>query len=586
MAIEKQSIAGYQVIFGEDATPAEMNAANVLAQYLNEITGLDYTARQGVPPGAKEILVGQISGENVSALGEEGFLIKAEGETIIITGGRPRGTLYGVFHFLELYFNCRWYTRELHVIPQGPAEIAPVKTEQYIPPLEYRQTEWLTRDSGVFAAANRLNDNVARKLPEEWGGSIGYAGPFCHTIPTHFVSRNQFFDTNPEWFSWRDGIEGRMPGQLCLTNPEVLEQILLEVRETCLEGVERFGGKRFIVSITQDDNQDFCQCPECRAVDEEEGSHAGTMLRFVNAIAEASEDEFPQALFDTFAYQYTRTPPNYVRPRDNVVVRLCSIECCFAHPLNDPDCPDNLRFSNDIKTWSEMSRQLYIWDYTNIYSHYHAPFSNFFVLQPNIQFFVEHKVQGLYEQGNHQSERAHSAFNQLKGYLIARLMYDPYLDFDAEMNGFLKAYYGGGWQYVREFIDLTVANAGKPGSGGNHRKMSIFDSPTGKGLLDLKPNQVKYADLLWEKAIALAGDEQSEEHVRRSQLHWRYWKAANSVEEFSRWQWPGTWQRANEQLFNDLEAFGIELYHETWAHDEGLLKRPGNWRGLPQDDWH
>ncbi len=82
-----------------------------------------------------------------------------------------------------------------------------------------------------------------------------------------------------------------------------------------------------IVSLTQHDNQDYCVCDECKALDAYEGSHSGTMIHFVNAVADAVKDEFPNVAIDTFAYQYTRKPPKHVVPRDNVIVRLCSIEC-------------------------------------------------------------------------------------------------------------------------------------------------------------------------------------------------------------------------------------------------------------------
>ena len=36
---------------------------------------------------------------------------------------------------------------------------------------------------------------------------------------------------------------------------------------------------------------------------------------------------------DTLAYRYTRQAPKTIKPADNVIIRLCSIECCFSHPL-------------------------------------------------------------------------------------------------------------------------------------------------------------------------------------------------------------------------------------------------------------
>jgi len=580
---EKHSIADYKIIYGEDATEAEANAANILANTLNQITDLDYAAVQSVPSGGKEILVGQIGGVDVSELGNDGYVIKAEGESIYIAGGRPRGTFYGVHRFLEEYFGCRWYSEHFQAIPKGPAEIAEVKDERYTPPLEFRDMDWFFYSAGkYYSAANGLNGNTHGGLPmaEELGGSFGYNGSCAHSMTSFFVKSEDFFDVHPEWYAYRESSKSRVSSHLCLTNPEVLAQMILEVRNQ-LEN----GNGEPIVSVTQEDNDFYCQCANCKAVDREEGSQAGTMISFVNAVAADIVQDYPDALIDTFAYRHTRKPPKHVRPLPNVVVRLCSIECCFAHPLDDPKCPDNVQFARDIRGWSEICERLYVWDYTmNIFC-YHVMHPNFQVLQKNMQFFLEHNVKDVFEQGNGTCDLSDSEFALLRGYLLARLLWNPNLDYDAEMNGLLEDYYGGGWQYMREFIDLMSRNAGKPALFGLwHRKLGIGTFPNNKAILDLKPNQVAYADRLWEKAINLAGDETSEQHVLRSQLSWRFWKSSNRAGEFSRWQLPAKWQAENERLYNDMRAFGITNYSENVGGGNNwrfLQETPDSWWGTP-----
>ncbi|MCL2299620.1 MAG: DUF4838 domain-containing protein, partial [Firmicutes bacterium] len=587
-AVEKRSISGYKItVYGE--SEAEIAAGNLLAETLSRITGEAFTAQQGLPTGYDEILVGVFGGDR---LGPEEYSITAhvrtswaagdrpDGDSIHITGGSPRAVLYGAYKFLEKYFDCRWYTSELAVIPQGPAEIAVTplnEPERYNPPLEFREMDWRSRADPVYSVANGLNGNVYRSLDADMGGDFGYNGGMAHTIINTFLKPDEFFSppegaAHPDWYALRG--KERVPKQLCLTNPEVLAEMIREVREQ----LEKGNGQP-IVSVTQDDNGDYCQCEKCKAVDDEEGSHAGTMIRFVNAVAADIAADYPEALIDTFAYQYTRTPPKLVKPLPNVIVRLCSIECCFAHPLDDPGCPDNIKFARDIKAWSEICGRLYIWDYTTNYRCYNSPYPNFRVLQSNMRFFVRHNVKGVYEEGNYQSAECDSEFSQLRGYLLARLLFDPDVDLGAETDGFLKAYYGGGWQYMRAFLDLICDNSAKPGPFGRHRKLSIGHNPDDKALLDLKPNQVRYADKLWEKAVELAGDDACRQNVLRSQLSWRFWKACNRAGEFSRLQGPKKWQAANEQLYRDFAAFGVTRYSEG-----ALLREDVNsWRGTPED---
>jgi len=567
----------------------DKTAAETLAATLNRITGgADFEARGDIlPTGTDEFLIGKISGANVAAMGADEYLIEPDGSSVTIAGGQ-RGVLYGVYIFLEKYLGCHWYTHDFRVIPEDPQAMIPeVKRESYRPQLEYRETDWISPRDYVYSVANGLNGNTYRgDLPASMGGTFGYNGSFAHTLNNQFLNWRDYFEDHPDWYAWRDDKKANVPKQLCLTNDEVLQELIAAVRHR-LRTYRTDGWN--IVSVTQDDNQDYCQCAKCKAVDAQEGSHAGTMLRLVNAIADAVKDEFPNALIDTFAYQYTRTPPKITRPRDNVIVRLCSIECCFAHPLDDPKCAENVKFAKDIVGWKAISKTLYIWDYTTDYAHYNCIFPDFGVLQRNMQFFVKNNVRGIYEEGNYQAAACNSEFAELRAYLLARLMWDPDIDYDAEMNGFLKAYYGGGWQYMREFIDLTIANAGTKWP---HRKLGIFNSPTDKDLLGLKLNQLRYADALWEKAIELAGDsmagaETCQRRVLRSQLSWRFWKGCNKAIEFWRLQPEEIWQAANEQLYHDFRAFGITQYREGGGTENYnwrfLPEPPANWWGTPMD---
>ena len=583
-AVEKHSIADYSIVYGPDASPAEVNAANILAATLSEITGLPYAAAEAAAPSdANEILVGQISGVDVSQAGTDGYVIEARGESIAIAGGGSRGVLYGVYHFLQKYFDCRWYTANLRVIPKGPAEIAAVENEQFAPPIpDFRDTDWMSCSDLTFSVANGLNGNPRRGgFSAEWGGSYGYVygssgGYVCHTMPGMLIPYS-FFTTNKEWFAYREDTGERQSTQLCLTNPDMRAEMIREVRALLARNGGQPVSEQVIISVTQADNEEYCQCEKCKAVDAEEGSHAGTMIRFINAIAEDVAEDYPWALIDTFAYTYTRTPPKITKPLPNVIVRLCSIECCFAHPLDDPNCPDNAAFVKDIEGWRAICDNLYIWDYTTNYMHFNCVFPNLHVLQKNMQFFARHDIKGIYEEGNY-TRQGDTDFGHLRAYLLARLMYNPDIDYEAEMNGFLKAQYGGGWQYVHEFIDFTSQNTGKPDWLGRHRRLAFYMTPTDKGILDLKPNQIAYADKLWEKAAELAGDETCKQNVLASQVGWRYWKACNRKSEFS-WLHPvSEWTGENERLYNDLKALGC-----TYRSEGVLFTQNPSWHETPID---
>ena len=188
------------------------------------------------------------------------------------------------------------------------------------------------------------------------------------------VPPNEYFDQHPEWFSLRNGKRTHDHAQLCLSNPQLRDFVVERVKQWLREAPDAR-----IISVSQNDWHGACECDACKAMDDTEGSHAGSLLAFVNYVAEKIEPEFPDVAVDTLAYQYTRRPPLTIKPRPNVIVRLCSIECNFREPL---DSPANAAFGDDLRNWSKICNWLYIWDYTTDFAHYVQPHPNWFTLGP------------------------------------------------------------------------------------------------------------------------------------------------------------------------------------------------------------
>ena len=570
----------YVIVCGSREGEPAHTAAEKLQAWLERIGGVRLpVVSDESEPAEKEILVGRTNRENgVVSLDRAGFTEETacyftEGERLVIAGGEPRGTLYAVYEFLKRELGCRWYTGSLTVVPQAdPIRISPSARFLYTPRLEYRQTDWISTKDAEYCMANHVN-GCSSTVEKALGGAVQFTGGFGHTLTSTFCSAKKYFADHPDYFALYHG--KRTPKQLCLTNPEVLSLVKSEVREI----LEKNPDAR-IVSLTQGDTlRSYCQCESCRALDKENGSHAGTMITFVNAVAEAFAQEYPHLKFDTFAYRYTRTPPKKVRPRDNVIVRLCSIECCFAHPLDTPRDPLNKRFCRDMNRWAEICDNLYIWDYTTNYWQYLGPFPNFGVIRPNMRFFVSHHARGVFEEGNYQATECDAEFAELRCYLLSRLLYDPDCDYDEEMNGFLQAYYGAGWKHIREYIDLTTARTGTKG-----RHMIIYHVMTDGAVLSLSRAQLARCDELWKTAEALCADETEKEHVQRSALSWRYWKACNRRGEFSRTGNRRGWKKEHERLLADYRRFGVTRLTEIsmLAEQPDLRKPPSCWGDRPR----
>jgi Domain of unknown function (DUF4838)/Glycosyl hydrolases family 2, sugar binding domain/Glycosyl hydrolase family 67 N-terminus len=462
------------IINGNETSKTERYAAEELSQFLKQRTTAVFPVRTDKQITAgKHIFIGDsselrrlIPDLHLDSLENEGYVIKTVGNNLILAGKQGRGSLYAVYGFLEDYLGCRWFTPEVSKIPRIRDLTIPSLDNKFNPLLEYREVYYYEAFNSTWAARNRLNGNF-HKLSAKQGGKINYHNGFVHTCK-RYVSVKDYYKTHPEYFSLKNGKRIKKNGQLCLSNQDVLDIVIKKMRKN-LRKVKASKSKDLIISFSQNDNPNYCECPNCLAIATKEGSQSGPIIHFVNQMADAIKDEFPNLAIDTLAYTYSRKPPKHVRPRQNVIVRLCDAECCFSHPLESKDCSYNVAFAKDLKAWSAICDRIYVWDYVVNFSHFLMPYPNLRVLKTNLQFFINNGVRGVFEQGN---RSGWGEFSQLKSYLLAKLLWNPSSDIEKHTDEFLEAYYGAAAPFIKNYIDLLHDSVAKEKS---HIRM--YDPP-------------------------------------------------------------------------------------------------------------
>jgi hypothetical protein len=437
----------YRIVLGAEASESEKWAAAELQHWIEEISGVeilfgDYEKAYNGPRifiGFND-LVKEKTGIESPADMDESFRYFNKGADIFIIGGKSRGSMYGVMAFLENELGCRWYTPGVTVIPKRKELIFNRFDHSEKPGVRVRNDFYFEAFDPVWAARNRMNGSMdSRQQP---GGVESYWA--VHTFYP-LMPPEEFFSAHPEYYSLIDGKRTHDHAQLCLSNPDVLKIITERIKKTISEKPGYL-----IYDVSQNDCYNPCQCDKCQAIVKSEGSESGIMIWFVNQVAEAVEKEFPDKYIGTLAYQYTRTPPKNIHPRNNVVVRLCSIECCFAHDFKS--CPENQSFLRDLQKWSAIAPHMYIWDYVVNFSHYILPYPNFKVLQPNIQTFRENNSIGIMEQAAYQSRGGE--FSELRAYLISKLLWDPECNVENVIDDFMYGYYGRAGKFIRQYFNL------------------------------------------------------------------------------------------------------------------------------------
>ena len=451
----------YAIVRAADASPSVVYAAEELRDFTERMTGvrLPIVSDEGPMP-AKAIVLGRVAqraGRPLSQCngqdarcpsGDDSFRIVARPPHLYVEGSDVRGVLYGVYELLERYGGCRWYASWHTVVPaRGAFSVPDDLDDAQAPAFLCRDVHWWDYFKGDFAARNRVNGGSNRQQARHGGNTWRFGGGLgnCHTFE-RLLPPEKYFDAHPEYYSMVKGVRLKERTQLCLTNPDVLRLVTSNV----LARIRKDPGAKFY-GVSQNDWHNYCECPACKAVDDEEGSHAGTVVRFVNAIAEAVEKEFPDKIIETLAYQYTRHAPAKTKLRHNVIPCLCSIECDFSRPLATSPHPQNVSFLKDVEDWNRQTDCLYVWDYVTDFRCYPHPFPNVYVLQENVKFFRDHGVKMLFEQGACQGR--HAGFAELKGWLLAKWMWNPDLPAEPLIADFFNGYYGKAAPIVRAVFD-------------------------------------------------------------------------------------------------------------------------------------
>lgn len=439
----------YQIVISAEASTSEQTAARELQQYISQVGGVTLPVTSDLQASGYHIYVGY--NERVAALtgaqkpekDDERFIYRTVGHDLLIWGGSQRGTMYGVFTFLERELGIHWLTPKCTVVPKASQWKLPCLNHTECPFIDYRYSNYFVAEGVPEWSAHTRENTKWSPVTNEYGNIEAYYG--AHTMDW-LVSPKEFYQTHPEYFCLREGKRYDGYGQLCLSNPEVLELCKTRLKQRMRENPEYR-----IYSLSQNDNFRFCQCEKCAAIERQYGGHSGIIVWFVNQVADAVKDEFPDKFVGTFAYQYSRQPPTGIKPRENVVIRLCSIECCFAHPL-DAGCPQNEAFMRDLKGWAELAPHLFIWDYIVDYAQYMAPWPNFQVLGPNIRIFGENKAIGVFEEAQYQS--AGAEFDEMKAWTVNQLLWNPSQDVDSLVNIFINGFYGKAAPHIMDYYRL------------------------------------------------------------------------------------------------------------------------------------
>ena len=575
------------IILPDSPTVIEQSAAKELADGLEKILTIRPEITSTLPTDGKTPPLFYVGATKASktARGDkpwpmDGVFLKSVEKGVVLDGDPARGPIYAADLYLEKVCGVRWWTSTEATYPKRDHVPTVGIDIEHDPPFKYRETYYLdgfdplfkVRSKGNFSSLTRYMLSDMAFVPPELGGDhrlYFFKGrrsayhSFFEVLPP-----SVYFKDHPDWYSLVRG--KRVAKQLCLSNAEMKAEY---IRET-LKRLSEDASVDFI-QVSQNDRNGYCECEACRAMMEEDGgTPAGPYLRFANEVAEAVEKTFPHVRIDTFASQFTRKAPAKTRPRHNVVVRLCDIECDFARPLSDASSAKNAAFVKDLADWRRVAGgNLFIWDYLADFSSYMMPHPNLSSIAPNIRLFAENGAVGVFEQGD--ALCSAGSFAPLRHYLVSHLLWDPADDEKRLIDEYLMGYYGrAAAPHLAAFIALID-------NGPKRHGMAVGCYHEGAAFLDAM-EKLEAAQLM-DAAVAAADAEGAPfaARVRRERLSVDQYMLLNydilrdlAAAKNIPWTRPQSRDEAVENWIREVKALGVRAARETT--DAGDLEKHFN----------
>ena len=446
------------IVVPADRTSAERTALSELIEYIDKATGVKLEAvDEEKAPAGPAIHLGATAFArqavpDLDKFGVEEWTVRTAGGSLVIAGGRPRGVLYGVYHFLEDVVGVRWLTQLAEYVPSRPQLRLENLNLRGRPAMPYRSIYMMPgKGASAFLARNRMCVTGV----QYGGGHLFGSGGDCHTLYTNLGNPDEIrrlYKEHPEWFPLVNGKRicdvGRAnsgaQSQFCLTNPELRRYWTDKLRERIRK--DRAAAQKaklpdpLYYAIDQNDCYDgFCKCEGCAAIAAREESNAGLLLDFVNYVAKELEAEAPNSRFQMMALHSTEKPPKSLKARHNVTIRLCDTTSNLLVPWTDPQ---NAKHLNNLKAWVGHADSISMWDYQITYG---AAVS---VCQPtpaertfaaDIRMLRDCKGDGFFFE--HECPVA-ADMRDLKVWLEFKLVENPDLDGDKLIREFTDLYYG------------------------------------------------------------------------------------------------------------------------------------------------
>ncbi len=245
--------------------------------------------------------------------------------------------------------------------------------------------------------------------------------------------------------------------QPCYSNPKTAEIAVENIREILRREIKDGRPRRHSITLGINDINGFCECERCKAMNAGAPRPVSTNTRFnaspsyytfVNRVAEALENEFPDLVIGLLAYDFTVMPPDFKLHRSVVPV------VTFDSGTAGMDPATKRTQDAVLEKWGEKASVIGVWDYC------WGWLGSWGFLVPRVNFAVQaDRIKSLYANGGRAyfgEDEVADSMDGPKLYLTSRLLEDVEADPDAILAEWFTRFAGKAAEKpLRELYNLA-----------------------------------------------------------------------------------------------------------------------------------
>ncbi len=410
-------------------------------------------------------------------------LLSPDEQTVLLAGPTPRGVLNAVYVFLEDWIGFIWANATETLLPVDSHWSFTGRKLCFTPPFSSRAISTASARDSAWSARRRINlfSEQGTITDPRLSDIQTFAGKHCHNVykllslgffgPLEDPRKpyedqdliKELHRQHPEYFALINGNRAPYPvlhnadissqkGNISLTHPEVRRLLVKGARIM----LDHYPSASYI-SLSLRDNYDYCtealQYP---------GGVTQALIDLVNSFAAELDSTHPDVRVDFLAYHATQRPPTQGAFHPKVTVRYCPIRVSQFHAFDESDhnlvgglnyeTPPSLSQPiKQITRWREMATRVTVWYYA-LHLPYFQPHPSLRSHGRNFKLMASLGVTGCSVQDN--SPISLNSFNDLRAYLLTRLLWNPHIDFENERHIFCRRYYGAAAPFAEAYLDL------------------------------------------------------------------------------------------------------------------------------------